>query len=208
MVEVSTGAWPMAISGIVESVVSTQAPDGDWSVAALGLHGEADHTPDDPLRARTWGNTRTKRNLARRGTGHVQFVDDPLDFVEAALGRWEAPDPIVDRAAAWTEVRAERVESGESRGTTWIEWELRPMESTVEHRSVPHPSRGFGAILEMTVAASRLGVPGYDDDRLRRRLEEYSDIVRRCGGVRELHALDRIDTLTEWDPDTADAEHQ
>ena len=71
-----TAAWPVALSGVTESVVTTLGPNGLWNAAPLGLH------TGDPVTARTWGNTRTRRNFHRQGEGYVQFVDDPLDALD------------------------------------------------------------------------------------------------------------------------------
>ncbi len=80
--------WPVALSGVTESVVTTLGPNGRWNAAALGLFA------GDPVTARTWGNTRTKRNFHRRGEGYVQFVDDPVVFTDAALSlRGRRADP-------------------------------------------------------------------------------------------------------------------
>ena len=71
--------WPVDLDGVTESVVATRGPEGAWNFAALGLHA------GDPVTARTWGRTRTRRNFEREGSGIVQFVHDPVVFTECAL---------------------------------------------------------------------------------------------------------------------------
>jgi hypothetical protein len=175
--------WPVELRGVTESVVTTLGPNGLWNAAALGLHD------GEPVTARTWGNTRTRRNFHRQGGGVVQFVDDPVVFAEAALSIHEVEEPVLDDALAWVEVEAQQVDSGEEDGTRWEEWELRPVESAVRERVVPTINRGFGAVVEATVAASRLGVEGYDDGELRDRLDWLESVVERCGGAREREAM-------------------
>lgn len=184
--------WPVDIEGVVESVVTTRGPDGYYNVAALGLHG------DDPVTARTWGKTRTRHNFEAGGTGYVQFTRDPVDFVEAALAIREQETPLLDSADAWVEIRAERLDSDTEDGTEWVEWALSPQEVTVENRVVPVTSRGYYAVVEATVAASRLDVDAYDAEILRERLAYFESVAKRCGGPRVTEAFDRLNELVAW----------
>jgi len=185
--------WPVDLRGVTETVTTTRGPDGDWNAAALGVHA------GDPATARTWGRTRTRRNFEREGTGYVQFVSDPVVFAEAALGVREDDEPVLDAADAWARVDVRRLDSGTSGGTDWVEWALTPTESDVRRRTVPTTNRGYGAVVEATVAASRIGVAGYDDARLRARLDYFDDVVRRCGGDPERAAMARVAALSDWD---------
>ncbi|WP_121744746.1 DUF447 domain-containing protein [Natronorubrum halophilum] len=187
--------WPVTLSGVTESVVATLGPNDRWNVAALGLFaGDA----DTPVTARTWGNTRTRRNFHRRGEGYVQFVDDPVVFADAALSIVEREEPILESANAWARVAVERIGSGTDERTEWERWALRPIDADVETETVPTIDRGFGAVVEATVAASRLEVSGYDETRLRERLEHYASVVDRAGGPREREALERVREHSAW----------
>ena len=180
--------WPVDLHGrgIVESVVTTRQPDGAWNVAALGLHAGR------PVTSRTWGDTRTRRNFAREGSGYVQFTRDPVDFVEAALWIREEEEPILASADAWVRTTVEQLDAGETAGTRWWTWAHEPVECEVVRRVVPTTNRGYYAVVEATVAASRLEVDAYDQGVLRTRLEFLESVVERCGGTREFEAFDRI----------------
>ena len=184
--------WPVPLRGVTESVVATKGPNDRWNLAALGLHA------GDPVTARTYGNTRTRRNFERRGGGVVQFVADPRTFVDAALSIREEPDPVVPSADAWVEVDATRLDSWTDEGTTIRKWELTPGESERVREGATTINRGFGAVVEATVAASRLGVPGFDDAELRERLDVLADVVERCGGAREREAIERVKRRSDW----------
>ena len=93
---------------------------------------------------------------------------------------------------AWVRVDAEAIDDGVEGGTQWVDWRLDPRESAVERRAVPTTNRGYYAVVEATVAASRLDVPGYDTAELRERLAYFADVVERCGGERERMALERL----------------
>ncbi|WP_135662841.1 DUF447 domain-containing protein [Halorhabdus rudnickae] len=183
--------WPVDLRGVTESIVTTRGPEGMYNVAALGLHA------GDPVTARTWGRTRTRLNFEREGEGYVQFTRDPVDFVEAALTVREIDDGVLDTADAWARVAAERREEGTQGGTEWIDWELRLRKTGIEQRVVPTINRGHAAVIEATVAASRLDVEAYDDDRLRGRLAYFMDVIERCGGERERAALERLRSVVE-----------
>nr|WP_254765115.1 DUF447 domain-containing protein [Natrinema marinum] len=180
------------MSGVTESVVTTLGPNGLWNAAALGLHA------GDPVTARTWGNTRTRRNFHRQGEGYVQFVDDPVVFADAALSIVEDEDPVLESATAWARVAVERVDAGTEGETDWEEWVLRPVESAVVRETVPTIDRGFGAVVEATVAASRLEVADYDEAELRNRLAHCAAVVERAGGPREREALERVREHSTW----------
>lgn len=210
-------AWPVTLEGVTETVVTTLGPNDRWNAAALGLFagdggdesasGERIDDGNDenegkpnPITATTWGNTRTRRNFHRTGEGYVQFTVDPLDFVDAALSitELEAGEPILESAAAWVRVSADSVESGTENGTEWERWKLTPRDSHVLERRVPTISRGFGAVVEATVAASRLGVTGYDDETLLDRLEHCESVVERAGSRREREAIERVRAYSTW----------
>jgi hypothetical protein len=217
------GDWPLPVDGVTEAVVATPTPDDDWALAALGLH------PGEPVTARTWGATRTRRNLDRLideatsgdGAGRdrmpapdafepgpwtadgadpaavVQFVTDPVAFVRASLGRWTADEPVADVATAWVAVGVELVATGTEDGTEWVDWALHPGPSTILERRVPILRRGTAAVVEATVAASRLGVPGEPDEVLRERLDRQAAIVRRTGSERDRAAMGRLADLAD-----------
>lgn len=189
--------WPVELTGVTESVVTTLGPNGRWNVAALGLH-----EPDNggPVTATTWGQTRTWRNFTERGAGYVQFTRDPIDFTEAALSVREEDEPVLPSADAWVRVSVEQVDSGTEGSTQWVKWELQPEESGVKSRVVPTIDRGHAAVIEATVAASRLDVPSYDRDVLLDRLAYFESVVETAGSEREQRAFERVRQLVdaEW----------
>ena len=188
--------WPVALRGVTESVVTTLGPNDRWNVAALGLHAPDD--PSEPVTARTYGRTRTWRNFAERGGGVVQFTTDPRTFVDAALTIREVDEPVLPTADAWVEVTVEEVGSETEGDTTVRTWAIDPVESAVVREHVPTVNRGFGAVVDATVAASRLDVPGFDAAELLDRLRYFAGVVDRCGGPAEREAFAAIDEATGW----------
>jgi hypothetical protein len=187
--------WPVDLSGVTETVVTTLGPDGRWNAAALGVHAPQG---DGLATATTWGRTRTRGNFERQGEGYVQFVDDPVTFAEAALGVVELEEPVLDEAVAWTRVEARRHEEGAEGGTEWVEWTLRPVETVVREGKVPTMDRGFAAVVEATVWVSRLGVAGYDDAELRERVAFLGDVVEAAGDECDRAAFERVRELSDY----------
>jgi len=190
------GDWPVELAGVTETLVTTLGPNDRWNVAALGVH--APSSSDDAATATTWGNTRTRRNFEARGGGVVQFCRDPELFVRGALEVYEVDDPVLPAAAAWVEVRADRTDTGEESGTRREEWRLLPEEVTVRERVVPTLDRGVNAVVEATVAASRLDVPAYDTDELLDRLAYLESVVESAGGPADRRAFERLSETTGW----------
>lgn len=188
--------WPVELRGVTETIVTTLGPNDRWNMAALGIH--APKSDDVRPTARTWGSTRTRRNFDQRGAGYVQFCRDPVDFAEAALTIAEVEEPILESANAWVRVEPTQVDRGKSEGTTWVEWALEPLETGVERRVVPTTNRGYSAVVEATVAASRLNVPAYDREELANRLSYLESVVDRCGGPEERAAFDVIRDVVDW----------
>lgn len=189
-----TAEWPVELRGVTETIVATRGPNERWNLAALGVEAPGD---DEPATARTWGQTRTRRNFSERGGGHVQFTRDPAHFVEAALGTFEQEEPVLRSADAVVQVAVERIDEGKTRGTGWVDWSLEPVDATVEREIVPTTNRGYNAVVEGTVAASRLDVDAYDEDVLRERLSYFESVVERCGGSAEQAAWERLQDLVE-----------
>jgi hypothetical protein len=183
---VTDAEWPLELEGVTESVVTTLGPNGRWNVAALGLFA------GDPVTARTWGRTRTRRNFETEGGGYVQFVRDPVDFVDAACSIREEDEPVLPSADAWASVDAGAIDRGTEGGTEWVEWELHPIESAIERETVSTTNRGYYAVIEATVAASRLDVPEYDTETLRERIAYFEGVVERCGAPRDRAAFERF----------------
>jgi hypothetical protein len=128
----------------------------------------------------------------------VQFPRDPVTFVDAALGILEREGPVLDCADAWVEVAVERLGSGEEGGTEWVDWALEPERVGLDSEGVRAIRRGFNAVIEATVWASRLGVTGYDDAELRERLAFLESVVDSAGDDRDRRAFGRIADHVDW----------
>ena len=107
---------------------------------------------------------------------------------------------MLSSADAWARVAVERRDATAEGDTRVVTWELAVEEAAVERETVPTTNRGHAAVVEATVAASRLDVDAYDTERLRERLAYFESVVESCGGEREREAFDRLRDLVddEW----------
>ncbi len=185
--------WPIPLRGVTETIIATQLPDGTWNQAAFGVHA------GDPPWARSWGETTTRRNLARTNHGIIQCLTDPRSLVEAALDTYITDQPVLESTAGWVRVTASVSETGTSGGTEWVEWALHPTASATRQQTVPSLRRAPVAVVEAAVAASRLTVDAYDTTELRDRLAYLETFVNRTGTDRDIQAFDRIVELSAWD---------
>ena len=194
--------WPVSLRGVTESIVATLGPNDRYNFAPLGLHAPDEtvtESDESGVTARTWGRTRTWRNFTDRGQGVVQFTHDPVLFVDAALDIHEQDEPVHEAADAWVRVSVEEQDAGAEGETQWVDWSLIPVESEIRREVVPTFNRGYGAVVEATVAASRLDVESYDSEVLRERIEYFGEVAERCGGPREREAFERVRELLPTD---------
>jgi hypothetical protein len=186
-------SWPAALVGITESVVTTRGPNGRWNAAALGLHSDG-----AAVTAQTYGRTRTWRNLGADGRGVINFITDPMQFVRAALSVYEPDGAVLSGAAAVVEVTAVATREWTEDSTEMTRWELQPVWATIRRWRLPTYRRGRMAVIDATVAASRLDVPGADEAALHAELQRCADIVARTGSDSDRAAFAEIDELTHW----------
>lgn len=143
--------------------------------------------------------THTEKNIARDRWVVANIVHDPILFVRTAFS--DLPDSaFFEENVAGTpmdrlvEAEAWIAFSGiiERRGAQAMTVRLVPAtEKVIACR--PHPvNRGFFAIIEATVHATRYRLSG--DPELKKLIDHYRTIIRKCGGPREHEALDLLDS--------------
>ncbi|HII97868.1 MAG TPA: DUF447 family protein [Methanoregula sp.] len=174
-------------SGINEVIATTTC-----NAAPIGIHyreGRASMV--------LFCGTHTAQNVERDGWVVANFIHDPVMYVKTAFE--DLPDSMfveepVDgvtmtrlRAAdAWAAFSA-TVEKKTS-GAMMVR--LTPKKELIEEVRVYPVNRGFGSIIDATVHATRLKIQ--KDPKLREMIEYHAGIIRKCGGRREIEALDLL----------------
>jgi hypothetical protein len=128
----------------------------------------------------------------------INLVTDPRQFVRAALSVYEPPAAVLPGAAAVVEATATATREWTEQTTQMTRWELQPVWVSIRRWGVPTYRRGRTAVIDATVAASRLDVPDVDTADLRAELERCATIVERTGSSSDRAAFAEIDALTGW----------
>ncbi len=169
---------------IVETIVTTTAPDGTINFAPMGVEwGE------ETIVVKPFLETATFRNLRDTGAAVVNLTDDVLLFARAAISNptYDTVPAAVVRGAvladccAWREVEVRTVDDTPPRAR---------IAAAVVHRGVRREFLGFNrarhAVLEAAILATRTGLLPADEIRA-----EYARLripVEKTAGPRELEA--------------------
>jgi len=149
----------------------------DWvNTAPLGV------IIDDGIKVRLFEN-HTREFVKKTGILYVNVIHDPVVFVIAAFEDltedfFESLDPpVIKSALSWVKFKADL--KGNYAHLNFIEGE-------VLRRDCRAVNRGFNAVIEATVHATRYVLNKRDD--LLNKIRYYGGIVDRCGGKREREA--------------------
>ncbi|MCX9085028.1 MAG: DUF447 family protein [Candidatus Methanoperedens sp.] len=164
-------------------IFTTISYDGAPNAAPIGLHMK-----DEKIFARIY-NSKSLDNIVAKKKAAANIIYDPFLFVESALSDIQ-PDnfehggrfPVLKEAMGWIIFDC-RVRKGET--ISFVE--LSPVEAQIKHRQMKPINRGFNAVIEATVEATRYVV--LKDTKYLDRIEYYDTIVRKCGGLREKEAM-------------------
>jgi hypothetical protein len=164
-------------------IFTTISPDGVPNAAPIGLHMK-----DGKFFARIY-NSKTLDNILCKKAAAANIIDDPVLFVQSALSDIP-PDnfdligdfPVLKDALGWIIFDC-RIRKGETISVV----ELSPVEAQIKHRQIQPINRGFNAVIEATIEATRYVV--LKDKKYLDRIEYYDTIARKCGGSREKEAM-------------------
>lgn len=145
----------------------------------------------DSLFIAMYKDTHTFSNVKQNGKLVANLVLNPLLYVKAAFDDLEPSyfyydnqAPILREAHAWVEFSCsvfERLSQTSAIVT------LCPLRSVIVERPIVPINRGFNAIIEATIQASRyiaLGERSYLE-----LIDHYERVAKKCGGQQELEAF-------------------
>ena len=169
--------------GISEVIVTTLSKDGVPNAAPIGLHCK-----DGRFLLRLF-NSKTLDNILEQPVAVANIVDDPVLFVRSALSDIEPDEfeliegfPVLKGALAWI-----RFECKCRRGEGISVVELTPVGSDIIHRTVKPINRGFNAVIEASVDATRYVI--FREQKYLDSIGDYDKLVKKCGGAREKEAM-------------------
>ena len=173
---------------IIESIVTTVAPDGTVNCAPMGV--EWDGTDDTPIVLKPFLETATYRNVTTTRTAVVNITDDIRIFARAAISNPEYPTvpaikvrgAILADCCAWRELEVTAIDSTPPRSR---------VDTVTIHRGTRREFIGFnrarGAVLEMAIHATRVHL--LPREFIENELSRLQVIVDKTAGPRELEAM-------------------
>lgn len=173
--------------GINEVIATTE-----YNAAPMGII-----VRDEEARMVVFSGSHTAENIEKNGWLVANFIFDPVLYVKTAFGdisRDKFKEETINGksmhrlgdADAWAAFTT-KIENKTAEAlivTLTLEKEI------IEEVSVHPVNRGFNSIVDMTVHATRYKVTR--DPHLRMLIDYHTGIVRKCGGKRELVALELL----------------
>jgi uncharacterized protein len=176
--------------GIYETIVSTglETPNA----APIGII-----LKDGRTFVRLFKGTHTWANVFKEKYLVANIVYDPLLLVRSTFFDLESSEfeyvsvcglnfPILKEASAWIVFECTDIKDTDHA----LVADLIPIKAgfnDVNKKSLPVPNRGFNAVLEATVHATRYQLSG--DEKYLKLIRHYESLAFKCGGEREKQAM-------------------
>lgn len=181
------------LEGISETIVSTGLDTPN--AAPIGIIRKNNKTF-----VRIFKGSHTGENLAREGFLVANVVYDPLLLVRSTFFDIESSEfsfvdidgkkfPVLKSAISWVAFRCTNIKNTEH---TVIS-DLIPLGAgfcEANRRATPAPNRGFNAVLEATVHATRYQLSG--DEKYLEWIRHYEELASKCGGEKEKQAMELL----------------
>ncbi|WP_440954460.1 DUF447 domain-containing protein [Methanosarcina sp. Mfa9] len=180
-------------AGISETIVSTGLDTPN--AAPIGIIRKNKKTF-----VRIFKGSQTGENLVREGVLVANVVYDPLLLVRSTFSDIESSEfdfvdiggkkfPVLKSAISWVAFRCTNLKDTEQAVVS----DLIPLGAgfcEVNRRAIPAPNRGFNAVLEATVHATRYQLSG--DEKYLEWIRHYESLASKCGGEKEKQAMELI----------------
>ncbi|MHC1567654.1 MAG: DUF447 domain-containing protein [Candidatus Syntropharchaeia archaeon] len=172
-------------NGISEIIATTRSKSGAFNAAPMGIRNQT--------MARVYKASKTFENVKETGFLAANIVHDPMIFVISALENLDNEYftlfhgfPVLKDGDAWVLFEC-FPQKEDSYAFTFF---LKPIRAKINKKRVRAVNRGFNAVIEAAVHATRYVITG--DEKLKRLIDHYSSIVLRCGGEREKEAMNYL----------------
>ena len=173
--------------GINEVIATTR-----FNAAPMGITCR-----DDSMKMALFTGSHTAQNIGRERWVVANIVHDPVIYVTTALSDLphDAFLPVtvngremhrLAQADAWLAFDVVI----EHRGTESMTVRLSSLHEETISSTVRPVNRGFNSIIDATIHATRYSISR--DPELKKLIDYHAVIVRRCGGKRELAALELL----------------
>ncbi len=175
-------------NGISEIIATTQ---GDkFNAAPMGIVNRGF------LYINMYTGSHTFLNVRQNGQLVANLVSDPILYVESAFDDLKPTCfvcdngvPVLKTAYAWIEFVCTFPDQRIQRNTVV---RLRPVRSKIIKRPIAPINRGFNAVIEAAIHATRYCV--LKEPKYLELIDHYGRIVKKCGGQHELKAFELLKT--------------
>ncbi len=176
------------LKGGINEVIATTA----FNAAPMGIH-----LRDGKATMVLFSGSHTAENIRRDGWLVANFIHDPVIYVKTAFEdlpkEMFVDEPVGDMTVqrlagtdAWAVFTATI-----DRTTTETAIVRLTLRKEIIEEIVIHPlNRGFSSIIDATVHATRYR--RNRDPKLKELIDYHAGIIRKCGGKREMTALDML----------------
>ena len=156
---------------------------------------------------RIFKGSQTGENVFKEGVLVANVVYDPLLLVRTTFSKLELSEfdflkldgrnfPVLKAALSWV---AFRCVGCKTTGRALLA-ELLPLQAgfrAENRKATPGPNRGFNAVLEATVHATRYQLTG--DEKYVGWIRHYEELVRKCGGEKEKEAINLLYNVLDFE---------
>lgn len=177
-------------AGISETIVSTGLDTPN--AAPIGIIRK-----NKKIFVRIFKGSQTGENLVREGILVANVVYDPLLLVRSTFFDIESSEfdfvdiggkkfPVMKSAISWVAFRCTNLKDTEQTVVS----DLIPLGAgfcEANKRAIPAPNRGFNAVLEATVHATRYKLSG--EEKYLELIRHYETLASKCGGENEKKAM-------------------
>lgn len=179
------------LDGISEVIATTASESGIPNAAPIGIIRNG-----DALWMRLFPGSHTRKNAIATGKIAANIIHDPVLYVECTFedldsDAFEYPDsmslPVLKSTNAWLLFFCQQSEGNL--------FKLTPVRGMIYDKPVLCINRGFNAVVESLVHATRYRLNG--DRRYLDLIEHYDRIVQICGGPREKEAMMKLKEIIE-----------
>jgi hypothetical protein len=178
------------LEGISETIVCTGLDTPN--AAPIGIIRKNNKTF-----VRIFKGSQTGENLVREGVLVANVVYDPLLLVRSTFFDIESSEfdfvdidgkkfPVLKSAISWVAFRCINLKDTEHT----VIFDLIPLGAgfcEANRRAIPAPNRGFNAVLEATVHATRYHISG--EEKYIELIRHYESLASKCGGEGEKKAM-------------------
>lgn len=144
-----------------------------------------------------FSKSHTANNIEKNGWLVANFVFDPVLYVTTAFGdishdafREETVNGRTMHRLKDTDAWAAFTATIDKKTPEALMVTLTPEKEIIEEVSLHPVNRGFNSIIDTTVHATRYTINR--DPQLKKQIDYHAGIVRKCGGKRELEALELL----------------